>query len=127
MLRKAFCFGLGLAGVLLEKFDELACAGEERLAQRKSDNNRQEVEVTVITEADPAIESDTNTSDDAKVDDLTAINGIGPTFAKRLKDAGITTYSKLATLTPEQLKEITRAADWQANPDEWILQAMAVA
>ncbi len=127
MLRKAFCFGLGLAGVLLEKFNELACAGEERLAQRKSDNNGQEIEVTVVTEAESPIESGFTTSESTKVDDLTAINGIGPTFAKRLKEAGITTYSELAAHTSDQLKEITRAADWQANPDEWILQAKAVA
>ncbi|MCA9932521.1 MAG: hypothetical protein H6662_18290 [Ardenticatenaceae bacterium] len=58
-------------------------------------------------------------------DDLTLINGIGPTFARRLQEAGVTTYAKLAILTPEYLKEVTKAADWQADPANWIVQAQA--
>lgn len=59
--------------------------------------------------------------------DLTEINGIGPTFARRLQEAGITSFAALSAQTPEYLKEVTKAADWQANPMDWIAQAKALA
>jgi hypothetical protein len=37
------------------------------------------------------------------VDDLTAIEGIGPTIAQKLQDAGIHTYAQLAAMTPAKL------------------------
>jgi len=126
MLRKIFCFGLGLAGILYEKFDELACAGEERLAQRKSEENDQEVEIAIIVERESPVES-AHAAEKTNRDDLTTINGIGPTFAKRLKEAGIITYDDLTALSVDQLREITHAAEWQANPNDWILQAKTVA
>ncbi len=56
-------------------------------------------------------------------DDLTLIHGIGPTFARRLHDAGITTYAQVAAMMPHELQTMAKAADWQANPAEWIEQA----
>ena len=58
----------------------------------------------------------------AKPDDLMAIKGIGPTFAKRLAEAGVTTYAALAEATPEHLREITKAPP-MAEPDKWFAQA----
>ena len=55
--------------------------------------------------------------------DLTEVNGIGPTFARRLNEAGITDFSQLAQLSPEQARAITGAAKWQADPADWISQA----
>lgn len=63
----------------------------------------------------------------AKSDDLTVINGIGPTFAKRLKAAGITSYQALADASPEHVKEVAKLADWQANPADWIAEAKELA
>ncbi|PIE81529.1 MAG: hypothetical protein CSA11_04100 [Chloroflexi bacterium] len=63
----------------------------------------------------------------AKPDDLTAINGIGATFAKRLQAAGITTYQALAEAAPEHIKEVAKLADWQANPEDWIAAAKELA
>jgi predicted flap endonuclease-1-like 5' DNA nuclease len=63
----------------------------------------------------------------ADPDDLTKIKGIGPTFAKRLQEAGITTYQSLASLTADQIKEVTSVADWQADPEQWIVAAKAMA
>lgn len=37
-------------------------------------------------------------------DNLQAIKGIGPVFAKRLKEAGITTFEQLARLTSRELE-----------------------
>jgi predicted flap endonuclease-1-like 5' DNA nuclease len=58
-------------------------------------------------------------------DDLTLINGIGPAYALRLKEAGITTFAQLAALTPDQLRQIARLKVWQGEPGEWIAQAKA--
>ncbi len=62
-----------------------------------------------------------------KPDDLTVINGIGPTFAKRLKAAGITSYQALAEAAPDHVKEVAKLADWQANPEDWIAAAKELA
>lgn len=62
-----------------------------------------------------------------KSDDLTVINGIGPTFAKRLKAAGITSFQALAVASPEHIKEVAKLADWQANPADWIAAAKELA
>lgn len=62
----------------------------------------------------------------AKSDDLTAIKGIGPVFAKRLAEAGLTTYAALAEASPERLRDITQAPP-MAEPDEWIAQARQMA
>lgn len=56
-------------------------------------------------------------------DDLTLINGIGPTFATRLQAAGIDSFQKLATAEPAQVKEAAKLADWQADPVDWIAEA----
>lgn len=57
-----------------------------------------------------------------KKDDLTEIKGIGPTFARRLADAGITTFADLAKASPDHLREVTQATA-VANPEEWVAQA----
>lgn len=64
----------------------------------------------------------------AHVDDLTIINGIGPTFARRLQEAGITTFAALAAAQPDEVKQIARVADWQAvDPAQWIAAAQQMA
>ena len=50
-------------------------------------------------------------------DDLTAVNGIGPVYAKRLAGAGIKSFSDLAAADAEDLANRTdlprdRVADW---------------
>ncbi|NCF64777.1 MAG: hypothetical protein GWP61_02315 [Chloroflexi bacterium] len=128
MLKKIFYFGLGLASLFFENFDELARAGEERYNKRiKADQPTEEtINITTSKTAEPVSGlSKVEASNDVS-DDLTAISGIGPTFASRLSEAGITTYQELAGLSVEQVRDITQVADWQANPDDWIAQAKAV-
>ena len=57
-------------------------------------------------------------------DDLALVNGIGPVFAERLRQAGITTFADVAKASADQLREVTHATS-VANPDEWIEQAKA--
>lgn len=59
----------------------------------------------------------------APEDDLTAINGIGTTYARRLEDAGILTYSSLAQQSPEALRAIAQVRGQSADPQSWIEQA----
>ena len=63
----------------------------------------------------------------AEPDDLTIVKGIGPTFARRLQDAGVTSFAALAALSPERAREITRAANWQADTADWIVEAKELA
>ncbi|HSM43387.1 MAG TPA: helix-hairpin-helix domain-containing protein [Acidimicrobiia bacterium] len=58
-------------------------------------------------------------------DDLTSITGIGPVFAGRIRDAGITTFSDVATAGAAKLAEITGASASRAS--DWVAQASAQA
>ena len=60
-----------------------------------------------------------------KQDDLQQIKGIGPTFAKRLHQAGIHTVADLAKLTAEEVREVlaTSGRAPPVNPQAWIEQA----
>jgi predicted flap endonuclease-1-like 5' DNA nuclease len=59
---------------------------------------------------------------DVAPDDLTEIKGIGPTFARRLIEAGITTFADVANASPDYLREVTHASA-VAHPEEWIADA----
>jgi predicted flap endonuclease-1-like 5' DNA nuclease len=59
------------------------------------------------------------------MDDLTQIKGIGPTYARRLRDAGLATYADIAAATPDQLREVTKAAT-MTDVSEWISSARAL-
>lgn len=54
-------------------------------------------------------------------DRLTKISGIGPTYERRLNEAGIYTYEQLTNVTPDRLREITSVTRW--DPAEWIAEA----
>jgi predicted flap endonuclease-1-like 5' DNA nuclease len=56
-------------------------------------------------------------------DDLTEINGIGPVFARRLMEAGVTTFGELASATAETLAEVTGVTEARAS--DWVVQAGA--
>ncbi len=55
---------------------------------------------------------------------LRAINGIGPTYAKRLHEAGIETIEQLTYQSSEKLADITQLPEWQKHiTQNWLLQA----
>ncbi len=61
-----------------------------------------------------------------KQDDLKIIEGIGPKIESLLKEGGLETWAKVATATPEQIREILLAAGPRYkmhNPTTWPQQA----
>lgn len=58
--------------------------------------------------------------------DIQKIKGVGPKYAQKLSDAGITTLADLASATPEQLAQIIQARGGIAHYDNWISQAQAL-
>ena len=60
--------------------------------------------------------------------DFTVIKGIGPVYAQRLQSAGIITFADLAKQSPQRLREIIKAKDWQAlDIESWLEQARSLA
>ncbi len=61
-------------------------------------------------------------------DRLEAIKGIGAVYARRLRQAGIHTYTALAAQSPERIAAIVKLQAWQAGrPAEWIAEARSLA
>ena len=57
-------------------------------------------------------------------DDLTRITGLSDEQADRLRTAGVTTYARLAELSPDELRLITLTPDHvAADPGQWQAQA----
>ncbi len=52
---------------------------------------------------------------DAAADDLTAITGVGPAAAKKLADAGITSYAQLAAVDVESFDAVKVKPEWVAQ------------
>jgi len=80
-----------------------------------------DAEVEADAETDTAAEADTAATPAGSGDDLTEINGIGPVFAMRLEDHGITTFAQIAAADADGL-----AALVDARPDQtahWIEEA----
>lgn len=55
---------------------------------------------------------------DAAVDDLTAINGVGPAAAKKLVEAGISTYAALAAVDAETFEGTKVKPEWVEQAKE---------
>ncbi|SEW05394.1 DUF4332 domain-containing protein [Halobacterium jilantaiense] len=89
----------------------------------------------VATDADVGTDADTDAEEDSTAeadadedaaaepepDDLTEIKGVGPAYADRLHDAGVTTFAALADADPDEL-----AADTDLSPKRvgrWIDRA----
>ena len=94
-------------------------------AQAKTKKAVEEVGRQAALAKSPAADTVTRTAEAVlAADDLTEIKGIGPVFAERLRQAGITTFADVAKASADQLRDVTHATS-VANPDEWIEQAKA--
>ena len=60
----------------------------------------------VVEEKAPVKEPELTPETTTKSDDLTSLNGVGPGRAKKLAAAGITTFKKLAEMTPSNLVKL---------------------
>ena len=104
------------------RFDPTAPRAEAKPKPKKAVEERGEQIVAAKKKtAEPATRAAKAT---LAADDLTEIKGIGPVFAERLRQAGITTFADVAKTSADQLREVTHATS-VANPDEWIEQAKA--
>jgi len=58
-------------------------------------------------------------------DDLTVIGGIGPALAKKLKDAGISSFAQLAALSDKDVAQMDKTMDLRGRikRDDWVGQA----
>ena len=85
------------------------------------------------TSGDSTIEAPSPEQDDgeqAARDDLTQLRGIGPKTADHLAAAGVRTYSQLAALTPDDVKQILADGGFgvaSADPESWPAQATLAA
>jgi len=61
------------------------------------------------------------------VDDLTKIEGVGPKTSEALKAAGITAYSQLAAMTPDEIRAVLSTAGIGSDPGTWPKQASLAA
>jgi large subunit ribosomal protein L21 len=57
--------------------------------------------------------------------DLTQVVGIGPVFARRLMESGITTFAELAAAPPGRIADATGVPE--ARVSDWIEQASSMA
>ena len=71
----------------------------------------------------PAAPAESATSEAA--DDLTTVTGIGPVYAKRLGEIGISTFAQLAAADPQDLASRAELPDERLA--DWISQAADLA
>lgn len=134
MLKRAFFVGLGMTIITAKKAASLVCSGSKLIRRQDMGTAKDEAETIVVKNgrhADEVVVSTVPATPPSQIsskpDDLTEIKGIGPTYAERLQEAGITTFTALAAHTPDKLREITHATGSAADPVQWIAEARALA
>lgn len=75
-----------------------------------------------ITESETH-ESEPTVTDETPSDPVDSIKGIGPSYAEKLSESGVTTVDELADANPESLAEQTGIAETRIQ--NWIDQANA--
>ena len=132
MLKKIFFIGLGFSIIVVKKsvnfLMEKGQQTEEQIIAvmdvEPGEDKTETVQEPGAPKVTEEIERRTKGTAAKKVgDDLTQINGVGPTYAKRLKDAGITTFAAISECSPEELRSVTKATGKTADTESWIAQA----
>jgi polyhydroxyalkanoate synthase len=92
----------------------------EDSASETSDEDANELDAATAEASDESPDEATGTEDETAIDDLEDLSGVGPTYADRLREAGIETVESLAERDPEELSEITNASESQS--EDWLDQ-----
>lgn len=95
------------AGMGKERYADNATQQAE-MAKRVKNNEAGEKSVAKKAEA----KAEPKKEAAASSDDLTAITGIGPAAAKKLNDAGITTYAELAKVDVDSFEAVKVKPEW---------------
>ena len=77
--------------------------------------------------ADEMAEAVEEVVEEVVVEDLTAVEGIGPKIGAALQAAGVNNYADLAALSPDQVSAILKDAGLSADPSTWPEQALLAA
>lgn len=132
MFKKLIFIGLGISIIvvkrslsyLTEKKDKASEQLDNLMATEAAASQFEATEQSTVREGTGDIVSRAKESAaEPAADDLTKINGIGPTYAKRLMETGITTFGALSNSSPEELRIITKATGKAADTESWIIQA----
>lgn len=107
----------------LSVLDRLA-ASEARVRDLEARLRLAATETTAAPESTKRAEPDPDRADENVVttDNLQEIEGVGPTYARRLQDGGIHTFANLARQTPASVMEIS-AVRSKETAESWIKEA----
>lgn len=109
----------------IQSFDELAAADPEQLRAIIKPGPMQQINFASWSAQAGAFAAERSTQSG---DDLTRLEGIGPTYASRLHEHGITTYAQLAVTDEATLAGIIAAPAWRRiQYADWIAQARLAA
>lgn len=78
----------------------------QQVAQENETLKQEIVSLETKKQNQPKPRAKKPSSTKSRKDDLKLISGIGPVIAKKLNDAGITTFEQMAKLKPNQLESI---------------------
>ena len=119
-------FAARLAEMGITRYADLAAANPEELSKALGTRPWQKVDMAAwVSQAKTLAKRPPRVTIG---DDLTRLEGIGPTYAIRLRAAGITTYRQLADTNSTALAEIIAAPAWRRTDyDSWIAQARLAA
>ncbi|HSN74654.1 MAG TPA: helix-hairpin-helix domain-containing protein [Anaerolineae bacterium] len=120
-----------------QALDELLIEAELPLAEvevlqasleaSQTDQEPVEIDMAALASRSGAVELLVSDQQPAE-DDLTRLEGIGPTYAARLRQHGIATFARLAETGEAALAEIIQAPAWRRpNFADWIAQAQMAA
>ncbi len=108
-----FVIGLTIGGLLAVIFwywqkstsaEDGALELLDRLAVAEQKASRLRLELT--RPPSPVSETVGPAAEDLEPDDLTRVKGIGPTYARRLHEAGIESFAQLTAVSPPELAQI---------------------
>lgn len=118
-------FAALLAAAGITTYDDLAEASPDQLRDAINPSPMQQINFGSWSAQAVAL---ANTRGSRVGDDLTTLEGIGPVYASKLRERGITTFADLAAADEATLGDIIAAPAWRRiNYGDWIAQARLAA